>query len=80
MSILPLVDEFIIALGDCDENDNSRSIIESIASPKIRIIDTIWDLSCLSNGTENAHQTDIAKSYWPRRLAFYLQADRVVHE
>lgn len=80
MSILPLVDEFIIALGDCDEDDNSRSIIESIASPKIRIIDTIWDLKVYPNGTENAHQTNIAKSYCTGDWLFYLQADEVVHE
>ncbi|NQY66952.1 MAG: hypothetical protein HRT72_04415, partial [Flavobacteriales bacterium] len=38
-SILPIVDEFIIALGDCDEDDDTRNIIESIGSDKIKIID-----------------------------------------
>jgi hypothetical protein len=79
-SILPLVDEFVIALGDCDEDDNSRKLIESINSEKIRIIDTIWDLKTYPNGTENAHQTDIAKSYCIGDWLFYLQADEVVHE
>ena len=80
MSILPLVDEFIVALGDCDEDDGTRNEIESIDSNKIRIIDTIWDLNKYANGTENAHQSDIAKESCSGDWLFYLQADEVVHE
>ena len=40
MSILPIVDEFVVALGDCDEDDTTREEIESINSDKIKIIDT----------------------------------------
>ena len=35
LSILPIVDEFIIALGDNDESDRTREEIESIQSDKI---------------------------------------------
>ena len=80
MSILPIVDEFIIALGDCDTDDNTRKEIESISSPKIKIIDTVWDINKYSRGTENAHQTDIAKSHCSGDWLFYLQADEVIHE
>ena len=79
-SILPLVDEFVIALGEGDEDDKSRAEIEKINSDKIRIIDTKWDLKKYPNGMENAHQTDIAKNHCTGDWLFYLQADEVVHE
>lgn len=79
-SILPIVDEFIIALGDNDKDDNTRSMIEKINDPKIRIIDTKWDIDKYPRGMENAHQTDIAKNEAKGDWIFYLQADEVVHE
>ena len=42
-SILPLVDEFVVALGDCDPDDHTFEEIQSIGSDKIRIIHTVWD-------------------------------------
>lgn len=80
LSILPLVDEFVVALGDCDEDDHTKQVIQEINNPKIKIIDTVWDLNTFPNGTENAHQTDIAKSHCKGDWLFYLQADEVVHE
>ncbi len=79
-SILPICDEFVIALGDCDEDDSTRKEIEAINSPKVKIIDTVWDLKKYPNGTENAHQTDIAKEACSGDWLFYVQADEVVHE
>src|SRR5664279_5380666 len=80
MSILPIVDEFIVVLGDSDVDDFTRKEIEGIADPKIRIIDTVWDIEKYPRGMEHAHQTDIAKSYCSGDWLFYLQADEVVHE
>lgn len=80
MSILPLVDEFIVVLGDSDDDDKTRDEIESIHNPKIRIIDTVWDLEKYPQGMEHAHQTDIAKSHCKGDWIFYLQSDEVVHE
>lgn len=80
MSALPLVDEFVIALGEGNPPDTTRQEIESIGSGKIRIIDTVWDLLQFPNGTENAHQTDIAKSHCSGDWLLYLQADEVLHE
>ena len=80
MSILPIVDEFVIAVGKGDEDDRTRKLLESIDSPKVKIIDTEWDLEKYPNGTENAHQTDIAKEHCSGDWLFYLQADEVVHE
>src|SRR5436190_21159058 len=79
-SILPLVDEFVIALGEGDADDRTLQIIESIASPKIRILHTQWDLATYPNGTEYAHQTDLAKAECKGDWLFYLQSDEVIHE
>lgn len=79
-SILPLCDEFIVAVGRSD--DNTRDLIESIGSPKIKIIDTVWDDSkriggfVLSEETNKAMDAISPQSTW----AFYLQADEVIHE
>src|SRR5580704_6784102 len=79
-SILPMVDEFVVALGDCDPDDNTLEEIRSIGSDKIRIIHTVWDLDKYPRGMEHAHQTDIAKTACTGDWLFYLQSDEVVHE
>ena len=79
-SILPLVDEFVFALGAGDEDDTTRQELESLNSSKLKIVDTVWDISAFPNGMENAHQTDIAKSHCTGDWLFYVQADEVVHE
>jgi hypothetical protein len=38
-SILPIVDDFIVVLGDSDPDDTTRKEIESIGDPKIKIIE-----------------------------------------
>ncbi|MFA6654017.1 MAG: hypothetical protein WCS93_06745, partial [Candidatus Delongbacteria bacterium] len=77
-SILPIVDEFVIAIGKGD--DDTREKVEEINDPKIRIIDTVWDFEKYPRGMENAHQTDIAKNACSGDWLFYLQADEVIHE
>jgi len=79
-SILPLVDEFVVALGDSDEDDITRAEIAAIGSDKIRIVDTIWDIEKYPRGMEHAHQTDIAMNQCSGDWLFYLQSDEVVHE
>ncbi len=80
MSILPIVDEFVVALGNNDEDDKTREQILSIGSDKIKIIDTVWNIEKYPRGMEHAHQTDIAKSHCPGDWLFYLQSDEVIHE
>ena len=80
LSILPICDEFIFVLGKGDDDDNTLEILESIDSPKLKIIHTEWDTEKYPNGTENAHQTDIAISHCTGDWLFYVQADEVVHE
>jgi hypothetical protein len=79
-SVLPLCDEFIVAVGNSE--DETRNLVRSIGDPKIKIIDTIWDDTLREGGQVLALETDKAfdaianDSTW----AFYIQADEVVHE
>ena len=79
-SILPICDEFVVALGNCDPDDRTLQEIESIGSDKIRIIHTVWDLEKYPRGMEHAHQTDIAREACTGDWLFYVQSDEVVHE
>lgn len=79
-SILPIVEEFVIAVGKGDPDDETREVIAGIGDPKIRIIDTVWDERFFEKGAINAIQTDIAKTACSGSWLFYLQADEVVHE
>lgn len=79
-SILPVVDEFVIALGESDEGDHTEEIIRSINSPKIRIIHRKWDAELYKNGEIFRHETNFALSQCKGEWCFYIQADEVVHE
>lgn len=79
-SVLPIVDEFVVALGDNDADDTTREEILSIQSDKIKIINTVWDLKNFPNGMEYARQTDIAKNACTGDWLFYIQSDEVIHE
>jgi hypothetical protein len=78
-SILPICDEFVVAVGKSD--DETLDLIRSI-DPKIRIVETEWDESLREGGRVLAVETDkafraiSADSDW----AFYIQGDEVVHE
>ncbi len=43
-SARPLVNEFVIALGDSDPDDDTRERIEQLGAPKVMLFDTVWDL------------------------------------
>ncbi|MEQ9425801.1 MAG: glycosyltransferase family 2 protein [Cyclobacteriaceae bacterium] len=79
-SILPIVDEFIVVVGDCDNNDQTLELIESINSAKIKIVRSTWDKEKYPNNTVYAEQTDVAKKHCNGDWLFYLQNDEVVHE
>ena len=79
-SILPICDEFVVAVGNSD--DATLQLISRIDPSKIRIIKTVWDDSLREGGrvlaleTDKAYQAIPAASDW----AFYIQGDEVVHE
>jgi glycosyltransferase involved in cell wall biosynthesis len=77
-SLLPLVDEFVIAVGLSD--DDTRERIVAIHSPKIKIIDTIWNDRMSDRGFVYAQQKMIAQYACTGDWAFYLEGDEVVHE
>ena len=75
-SILPICDEFIVNVGDSD--DGTLDMVKSITSPKIRIIQTKWDMS--QGPTVLSEQTNIALKHCKGDWAFYLQTDEIIHE
>ena len=79
-SILPICDEFIVAVGKSD--DETRKLIENIGSAKVKIIDTIWDESLKQGGAVFAEETDKAFREISKDVdwAFYIQGDESVHE
>ena len=79
-SILPVCEEFVIAVGEGDRDDKTRDQIAAINNPKVKIIDTVWDEKYYKKGVINAMQTDIAQRACSGDWLFYLQADEVVHE
>ena len=81
-SLLPIVDEFVIALGPCD--DDTEAQIRAIGDPKIRIIPTQWNERLRSDysvkGFVFGQQKTIALYNYTGDWAFYLEADEVLHE
>lgn len=80
LSVLPLVDEYVIAVGNSD--DDTRKLVSDIKSDKIKIIDTVWDDTIRGGGkilsveTQKAFSEISDDSNW----AFYLQGDECIHE
>jgi glycosyltransferase involved in cell wall biosynthesis len=80
LSILPVCDEFVVAIGKGDADDKTRLLVESIGSEKIKIIDTEWtDRETLKNAIYS-QQTNIALRECKGDWCFYIQADEVLHE
>jgi len=77
-SILPICDEFVVAVGD--STDGTREAIENLGSDKIRIIDTVWDMSINKAGAIFAQQSNIALDAITGDWAFHIQADEVISE
>lgn len=78
-SILPICDEVIVAVGDSE--DNTLQLIQDIDSPKIRIIETVWDDSLkkgrvLSSETNKVLDGISEDADW----CFYIQGDEAIHE
>lgn len=77
-SVLPIVDEFVIGVGQSE--DNTKKLIESINDPKIKIFDSFWDTSKVSGGKILSEKTNEALARCSHNWCFYIQADEVVHE
>jgi len=79
-SVLPLCDEFVVALGN--SSDETAALVKSIAPDKIRIIDTIWDDALREGGKVFALETDkaIAAISPDTDWMIYIQGDECIHE
>lgn len=79
-SILPICDEFVVAVGQSE--DETLALIKSIDSNKIRIIETIWDDSIKEGGRVFAEETNKAFQAISKDVdwCFYIQGDECVHE
>jgi len=79
-SILPIVDEMVVCLGDSE--DETDKLVSSIQSDKIKIIPSVWDKDLREGGrvlaveTNKALDATAADADW----LFYIQADEAVHE
>ena len=80
LSLLPLVDELVVVLDPGE--DDTWQMVEAIADPKIKLIESRWDMSLRTGGHLLAVETNKAlaainpQATW----AIYLQADEVLHE
>jgi hypothetical protein len=79
-SILPVCDEFVVAVGK--SSDDTLSLINNIDKEKIKVIETVWDDNLREGGRVLADETNKAfrgiskDTDW----CFYIQGDEVVHE
>ena len=77
-SLLPLVDEFVVAVGK--GSDDTLARVQAIGDPKIRIIETLWNEGMSDRGFVYAQQKMIAQYSCVGDWAFYLEGDEIVHE
>ncbi len=81
-SILPVCDDFVVAVGNSD--DGTEEMILKIDKQKIKIINTVWDDSpeLKKYGGIYASETNKALNAVPSDSdwAFYIQGDEVIHE
>lgn len=77
-SVLPIVDEFVIAVGNSD--DATLSILQSLNEPKLRLIETVWNDHMRVKGYVYGQQKMLAQFACSGEWIFYLEGDEVVHE
>ena len=77
-SILTIVDEFVINVGESE--DDTLLMIQSIHSSKIRIIKSKWNDTMQERGFVYGQQKMIAQYNCTGDWAFYVEGDEVYHE
>lgn len=79
-SVLPIVDDFIVLVGDSD--DDTEHLIQSINSPKLRIHRSVWNKALNKGGAALADETNKAFDLIDKDTtwAFYIQGDECIHE
>lgn len=77
-SLLPLVDELVVAVGKSE--DGTLDLVRGVGSPKIKVVETVWNPDARRGGEILSEQTNIALARCTGDWAVYLQADEVLHE
>ena len=77
-SILSIVDEFVINVGESE--DETLKLIQSIKDKKIRIIESKWNDSMMDRGYVYGQQKMIAQFNCTGDWVFYIEGDEVYHE
>jgi hypothetical protein len=75
-SILPICDEVVVNVGRSE--DETLALVRSIGDPKIRILETEWDMT--RRNTVLGHETHRAMHACTHPWGVYIQADEVLHE
>ncbi len=79
-SVLPVCDEFLVSVGNSE--DGTLDLIKSINSPKIKIMESVWDDSLREGGKLLSIETNKAFDAIDKTTdwCFYIQSDEVIHE
>ena len=77
-SILPIVDEFIINVGDSE--DETLEMIQSLDDKKIRVINSSWNIKMQDRGYVYGQQKMIGQFNCSGDWVFYIEGDEVYHE
>jgi len=80
LSILPICDEFIISVGNSE--DETLDYIKTIKSDKLKIVESVWNDNLREGGRVLAEETNKAKKLISNNSdwVFYIQADEILHE
>jgi len=75
-SLLPVCDEVVVNVGKSE--DATLELVRSIGDPRIRIIETEWDMTIKNKvlGDETLRAMRACRHSW----GIYIQADEVLHE
>ncbi len=78
LSVLPVVDELVVAIAPGDPDDDTRGLVEALDDRRIRIVEAAWD-----EGRRQhiyADLTNVALDACTGDWCLYVQADEVLHE
>ena len=75
-SVLEVCDEVVVNVGKSD--DATRDVVAGIDDPRVRIVDSVWDMSKGDDtlALETQRAMDACRGSW----GIYIQADEVLHE
>lgn len=77
-SVLPMVDEFVVAVGDSD--DGTEDLVRSIDDERIVVVPSRWNPNLRTGGYVLAQQTNVALFSCTGTWAVYIQGDEAIHE